>query len=251
MRARPFALVLLLLAPTLSGCFDKDDEVLAKPTDAPVLVPTSRPTPPRPLTFNTSDPGYRVDGAWRVGDGWDYESNRSHVLRIRVVDLRLANDSQKYLLETTQIGANGAVDRVARSWVEPRGWLLLNETTESGAGERYQPGKPLRFWRNASVSYEQLRLAPGGLPAGNASVTIHSRLFPTHQTLLFPWGYVEAKRVEQLVVTRQPDGSRTERTEVHWVHKDYLGDVQFQTAAGELYSLVAVKAGDFRRGQLA
>lgn len=251
MRVLPLALALLLFAPTLSGCFDKDDEVLAKPTDTPVVVPTSRPTPPRPAVFNTSDPGYRVETPWTIGDGWDYESNRSHVKRVRVLDLRLMNGSQKFLLETTDLDDKGSVQRVARSWVDPRGWLLLNDTIESGAGDRYQPGMPLRFWRNSTVTFDHARLGPGGTTASNETITIFARLFPTHQTLLFRWGYVEAKRVEHLVVTKQPDGTRAEKTLVHWVHKDYLNDVQFQTADGELYTLVAARAGEFRRGQLA
>lgn len=243
--------MLILVAPATSGCLAKEDEILAKPTDAPIVVPASRPTPPRPTVFNTSDPGYQVDAAWKIGDGWDYDSNRSQVRRVRVLDLRLVDDSQKYLLETTDLTDTGAVERITRQWVDPRGWLLLNETAEDGSGARYQPGMPLRFWRNGTVSYDQVRLASGGQNIGNQTITMHARLFPAHQTLLLPWGYVEAKRVEHLIVTKRADGSRTERTEVHWVHKDYLGDVQFQTSEGELYTLVAVKAGDFRRGRLA
>lgn len=247
----PFALALLMLGPTLSGCFDNDDEELAQPTDKPIVVPASRPTPPRPAVFNTSDPGYRVETPWSMGDGWDYESNLSHIRRVRVLDLRLTNGTQKFLLETTDLDDKGAILRIARSWVEPRGWLLLNETTDNGAGDRYHPGRPVRFWRNASVTFDHADLGPGGQKVSNETITIFSRLFPTHQTLLFRWGYVEAKRVEHLVSIKQPDGTRLERTEVHWVHKDYLNDVQFQTAEGELYTLVAAKAGDFRRGQLA
>lgn len=248
---RPLALVLLLLAPTLGGCLGgSENEELAKPTDKPIVVPSPRPTAPPPQVFNTSDPGYRVEGAWRIGDGWDYESNHSNVRRVRVLDQRLVNGTQLYLLETTQLTKEGAVGSITRSWVDPRGWLLLNETDERGAGTRYHPGMPLRFFRNSTVTYEVARLAEGGAPVANATVTLASRLFPQHQTLLFPWGYVEARRVEHIVTTRGDGGNGTETT-VRWVHRDYLNEVRFQLPSGETYSLTAARAGDFRRGQLA
>ena len=243
--------LLLLVVPTLSGCLGgAEDDGLAKPTDKPIVVPPTRATPTPPRTFNTSDPGYVVDASWRIGDGWDYLSDKENVRRVRVLDQRLVNGATLFMLETTRVAKGGAVESVNVSWVDPRGWLLLNDTAQSGAGDRYQPGMPVRFWRNATVSFEHVRLGVGGGVVGNDTMTIFSRLFPTHQTLQFPWGYVEAKRVEHLVATTRSDGSRTEQTIVHWMHKDYLNDVQFALADGETYTLTAARAGEFRRGQL-
>lgn len=248
------ALVILLLAPPLaSGCFEDDwaeGEALAQPTAKPASVPRPPPSPRQPV-FNTSDPGYRVDAPWRVGDGWDYESNQSHVRRVRVIDQRLINGTSKYLLETKQLTSEGKLDSTTRSWVEARTFLLLNETVEGGATDVYAPGHPLRYWRNGTASYSHERIGPAGQVLGSDDVTLFSRLFPTHQTLTFSWGYVEAKRVEHLLSIRESDGDRSQITITHWVHKDYLNAVQFQLANGELYKITAAKAGEFRRGQLA
>lgn len=251
MRVALFALI-LFVGPTLSGCLGGAEyEGLAKPTDKPIVVPPTRLTPTLPPTFNTSDPGYRVDTPWRMGDGWDYQSDRENVRRVRVLDQRLVNGTSLFMLETTYVAKGGAVLSINRSWVDPRGWLLLNDTAESGAGDRYHPGMPLRFWRNASATFVHERLGPGGAATSNETVTLSARLYPMHQTLQFSWGYVEAKRVEHLVATKRADGTRTTQTTIHWVHKDYLNDVQFELPDGETYKLTAARAGDFRRGQLA
>ncbi|HVM46340.1 MAG TPA: hypothetical protein VM582_10435 [Candidatus Thermoplasmatota archaeon] len=250
---RVAALVLLLTLPAWSGCFGNDgpDYPLAQPTDAPIVVPT-RATPRAPVVFNTSDPGYRVENAWRIGDGWDYESDRSNILRVRVVDQRLVDDGTRFfLVETTRVASGGQVERVAQAWVDPRTWSIVNETDERGATDSYRPGVPLRFWRNATTSYEHARHDASGALVLTQNVTIASRLFPVHQTLLFPWGYVEARRVEHNVTIRGGDGARSNETIVRWVHRDYLNEVQFQLGSGETYKLVAARAGDFRRGQLA
>lgn len=251
---RVAALVLILLAPaTASGCLGDgagESERLAQPTDAPIVVPRATPAPRQPV-FNTSDPGYRVDAPWRVGDGWDYESNQSNVRRMRVIDQRLTNGTTKYLLETKQLSAAGVLESTTRAWIEQRTWLLLNETIVGATVDTYTPGHPVRFWRNGTATYEHERFTSAGTSLGKDSVTLFARLFPVHQTLQFSWGYVEAKRVEHLLSIREADGDRSQITIVHWVHKDYLNDVQFQLPNGELYKLTAAKAGDFRRGQLA
>lgn len=252
MPLRALALVMLLVGPALSGCFDADEgEILARPTDTSPGVPTTRaPTGPT-VRFNTSDPGYRVDAPWRLGDGWDYASNGSSVRRVRVIDQRLLDDSTKFLLETTDLGQGGAVERVVRAWVDPRTWVIVNETDASGGVDRYQPGLPVRFWRNATASYAHERADARGATIFTENVTIASRLYGTHQTLLFPWGYVEAKKVEHLTTARSPGGERREGMTTYWVHSDYLNAVQFQLPDGELFKLTAARAGDFRRGQLA
>lgn len=250
---RATALAWLLLAPAaVSGCLgdDGEGEQLAQPTSASIVIPRAA-TPRPPTVFNTSDPGYVVEGSWRMGDGWDYESNRSHLRRIRVLDQRLIDGSTKLLLETTDLSSSGTVQSVTRAWVDPRGWLVLNETDERGGQSRYTPGLPLRFWRNATTSYEHARVDATGRVLSNETVTLFSRYFAGHQTLQFPWGYVEAKRVEHLTSVRVGDGPRSESIVVHWVHEDYLNDVQFQLPDGETYKLTAARAGDFRRGQLA
>lgn len=252
---RVAALVLLILLPAWSGCLGGDAEGgdrLAQPTDRPIVVPTRTPTraPTGPVA-NLSDPGYVVTAPWRVGDGWDYVSNQSHERRVRVVDQRFSGGVTVFVVETTQLKSTGEVQSVTRAWVDSKEWRMLNRTDELGATDRYQPGVPLRQYKNASAPYNHTRTDVGGNIMGSASTVLYSRLFPSHQTLQFPWGYVEAKRVEELTVSRATNGERAEQTVTRWVHKDYLNDVQFTLPGGETYKLTAVKAGEFRRGELA
>lgn len=246
------ALVLasLLFASGLAGCFGNDEhsDRLAQPTDEPISVPT-RPPPRQPtIAYNFSDPGYRVDALWRVGDGWDYQSNQSHVRRLRVVDSRLANGTTYYLIEEKVGQVDMPPSRTTIAWVDGRQWLLLNVTDVDGGEDRYRPGIPLRYYRNGSFAFEHTRTEGSGRVSGNASLTVQSRLFSTHQTILFPWGYVEAKRVEQTAFVR--GGDREGATTLHWIHRDYANDVQYQLPGGETFKITAAKVGEFRRGTL-
>lgn len=248
---RASLLLVLLASGAFAGCFDDEpDRPLAQPTDEPPQVPT-RPSPRAPtIAYNFSDPGYRVDAPWRVGDGWDYESNESRFRRVRVVDSRLASGTTFYVLEekTGEIGLPPS--RTTLSWVEGRQWLLLNASDVAGE-DRYQPGLPLRYFRNGSFAFNHTRVETSGRVSLNESIAVQSRLAAQHTTILIPaWGYVEAKRIDQIATVRGSAGDRTQATTVHWVHRDYANDVQYQLPSGETYKLTAVKVGDFRRGTL-
>lgn len=250
---RAITCVLLLLAPTLAGCASDDagGARLAQPTDDPPAPPTAS-TPRAPtVLYDFNDPGYRVDGVWRVGDGWDYESNQSHFRRVRVIDTRLSGGTTFYLIEERRGSVGMGASETIQSWVDGRGWALVNHTNTLGATDRYQPAAPVRYYRNGSFAYNHTRVESSGRVSVNESVVVQSRLDGTHQTLLFSWGYVEAKRVEQTIFSRDKGGNRTQSTIIHWVHRDYLNDVQFQLGSAELFKLTAAKAGNFRRGTLA
>ena len=245
-------LLALLVAPGLAGCLDKDEgeeERLAVPTSRPVSVPTRGASSPTPQV-NLTDPGYRMNGSWKVGDGWDYESDKGRVMRVRVVEERNVSGATHLRVEE-RVGQKGAALAKNVSWVDARAWVRLNATAPDGASERYQPGAPLRAFRNATLTYNVTRLASDGGSGGNVSVAHAARLRPTHQTLLFPWGYVEARVVEQTLVARMETGQRSQTNTTRWVHADYLNDVQFTTPSGETFKLVAVRAGEMRRGTLA
>ncbi|HUR68886.1 MAG TPA: hypothetical protein VM370_06535 [Candidatus Thermoplasmatota archaeon] len=250
---RTWLLVVALVAAPIGGCLGaKDDGArLAHPTDKVPLPP--RVTPQAPTTaYNFSDPGYRVTGAWKAGDGWDYESNQSHFRRVRVLDVRTQNGGPVYVVEerTGDVGQPAAERTV--SWIDGRQWLLLNTTRDDGGpADRYQPGVATRFWKNGSFSYNHSSVQASGRTSAEGSVTVQSRLAGTHTTILFPWGYLEAKKVEQAAYGRDAAGNRSYALTTHYVHRDYLNDVQYQLPGGELFKLTAVKAGDFRRGKLS
>lgn len=242
----------LLIVPGAAGCLDGGGSgpPLAQLTDEPPEVP-SRPTPRQPTVFyNFSDPGYRMDVAWRAGDGWDYESNQSHFRRVRVVDTRLANGTTYYVIEEKVGDVGMSPQRTTLSWIEGRQWLLLNATDVDRGEDRYQPGIPLRYFRNGSFAYDHTRVEGSGRVSTQASLNVQSRLFATHQTVLLPWGYVEAKRVEQTASVRAASGERGTAMTMHWVHRDYGNDIQYELPDGEAFKLTAAKVGAFRRGTL-
>lgn len=244
-------MVLLLLSPLLAGCLGGDDGPrLAQPTDKPLVLPGDQPQRPTGARYDLNDPGYVVNGTWQVGDGWDYESNRSNYRHVRVVEAVPAGIGTLYRVEerSGKIGQAASATRV--SWVDSRGWLLLNATSDAGALDAYKPGVPQRLWRNTTVTFNHTRVDAAG-KATNDSAQLVARLLPDHQTLLFPWGYVEAKRVEQRVTTRANGNVTGVSTSVHWVHRDYLGDVQYDVDGAETFKLVAAQVGGMRRGTLA
>jgi hypothetical protein len=227
-----------------------EEDRLAVPTDRPIVVP-SRPPGSSSVTLNMSDPGYRMNGSWRVGDGWDYESDAGRVFRVRVVEQRNVSGGAHFLVEE-RLGAKGSSSlAVNASWIDGRSWVRLNATAPTGVGERYQPGEPLRLFRNATIGYNVTRVDAEGRTLANLTVAHYSRLRPTHQTLLFSWGYLETRVVEEIAVTRLETGQRAQANSTRWVHADYLNDVQFETPAGETFKLVSARAGDVRRGTLA
>lgn len=242
-------LVTLLLAPALVGCFDREGEPLAQPTNKPPSPPSSRPTPTTPTTtFNLTDPGYAMTGAWRIGDGWDWESNLSHYRRVRVIDQRLVGGATFYYLEEKTGDVGEPAKKVTTMWVEGATWSLLNATDDTRGVDRYHPGLPLRFFRNATLAYNHTRTEGSGRVSANETAIVQVRLFGPHQSILLSWGYVEARKVEESKTIR--GGSAPAQITKRWVHADYLNDVQYELSTGELFKLKAAKAGDFRRGQL-
>lgn len=257
MRPRSLALLALLLAPlpALTGCLgawsdpadgDGEGPRLAVPTDKPALPP-SRPTP-QEAPVNFSDPGYVMRGNWSVGDGWDYESNRSHFVRLRVVEARVVGENRTDYRVEERTGIVGNAPRThVTYWVRGDTWTRVNMTDHVGnLVTTFEPGEPLRHHFNGTYRYNRT-LGDGRAVHERASVVANTR-YADRQTLLFPWGYVETGRVEHRVVT-SIDGKITRTFVAHWVHRDYLNSVQFQVD-DELFTLTAAQVGGMRRGTL-
>lgn len=242
------ALLVAVLVLPLAGCLEGDEGPrLAQPTDKPLVLPNDEPVRPTGARYDLNDPGYVVTGSWRVGDGWDYESNKSSYRRLRVVDERKEGVVTYFRVEETS-GRVGSSATLKRSlWVDGRAWLVVNATS-GAASEAWKPGLPLRHWRNASTTFDHTTTSSGA--TASESVQLTSRLLPNPQSVLFPWGYVEAKRVEQRLVTRGANNATAVSIETHWPHRDYLNDVQY-LVDGELFKLTGARVGDFRRGTLA
>lgn len=250
-RVRAPLLVVLLLLPGLAGCAQEEGPRRAQPTDKPLLLPGDEPVRPTGAQYDLRDPGYVVNGSWRVGDGWDYESNRSTFRRVRVVDEEVFGRVAMLRVEEKIGKIGGAVSTTRSVWVDPRSWSAVNVTdSATKTVDEYRPGAPLRLWRNTTLTYNHTR-TDALERTTNDTIQLTSRLLPQHQTILFPWGYVEAKRVEQRALTRVGGNVTDSEITIHWVHMDFLNDVQYELDTGEQFKLVAAQVGNFRRGTLA
>lgn len=248
-RVRTARFLLLLALVALPGCLREEGPPLAQPTDATPVVPASPPRRPT-VEYNFRDAGYVVTTPWHVGDGWDYASNASTYRQVRVVDQRLVGETTQFLVEE-RTGREGSTSvSTTRAWVDSGRWVTLNVSDARGE-QRYQPGQPLRYYRNGSYAYNVTVFDASGAKVTNATVAVQSRVSAGHTTLLLRWGYVEARRVEQSFVSRDAQNKTTEAFVTRWVHRDYANDVQYQLPNGEMFKLVAAKVGDFRRGSLA
>lgn len=243
-------LAIVLLLPW-AGCLGEgQEERLASESATPPTVPT-RATPKAPtVTWNFNDPGYAMTASWRIGDGWDYESNESRFRRVRVIDQRNVHGALHFIVQESTGRVGNPAEATLTSWVDSRTWSVVNVTEPRGGITTFSPGDPLRYFKNGSHTVTASRFDASGRLALNTTTTTQVRHYATHQTLLFPWGYVEARRVEEASAARDDRGNRDNHTLMRWVHRDYLLDVQYQLDGRETYKLVAVKAGDFRRGTL-
>lgn len=243
----------------MAGCLGGEpeepdpDTPRAVPTNRPISVPIGRPPTPPP-TVNFDDPGYAVEGTWRVGDGWDYESNQSRKMQMRVVETRVLSNTNVFLLQTTRLDAAGKVEAVTKTWVEGRTWSRVNHTDERGNLDRFFPGAPLRFYKNGTATFNHTRFDPAGKLIANETIKLQAYLHPGHETIQAKFGeYYETRKVEQLTTAtaKESDGVRSRTLVTRWVHRSVLNDVAFQLESGEKYVLTAYKAADTRRGTLA
>jgi hypothetical protein len=248
-RARGAVLAFALLASGLaSGClFPKEDGPrLAQPTDVVRVPSPNLTTPPTVSAVNFTDPGYVVNGTWRPGDEWDYESNNSGFRQVYV----LANFTSKgkhYHLVSERTARPGQIDNLRRFVVDRDTWLEVNSTDDRGATQFYDPGIPLRQHDNGTYFYNITYVARNAPLQKIASAAASTR-YPTKQTILFPWGFVEAARIEHRITLRAEGSADTQRSIVsHFVAAEYQNDVQ-TIGADDTWKLVAAKVGDFRRG---
>lgn len=252
LRTVALALMALVLGPLAAGCLGGEETApLAVPTDKPISVPIGRPaTPPPPVDF--ADPGYAMSGAWEIGDGWDYASNQSRTMRMRVVDSRVQANVPLFLLETTVLDGKGDVSSLTRTWVDTRVWGRVNHTDERGIQDRFFPPAPLRFYKNGTATFNHTRFDAGGKLIANESIRLQAYLHPANETVQARFGeYYEARKVEQLTTASDANGIRSRTLVIHWVHRAVLNDVAFQLDSGEKYTLTAYRAADTRRGTLA
>lgn len=243
-------LFVALAALLLSGCFKSGgDEQLAQPTDR-VQIPTiARPSPPTPTAPpDLDDPGYILNGTWHVGDEWDYRSNNSAARQLRVAASFTYRGLPHFIL-IERTDRPGQIPTYKREIVQAKDWLLRNTTDDQGIVQEFSPGVPLRQANNSTYFYN-VSAHGRNIPAQFVGSVAATTRFPTTVTLQFPWGFVEAARIEHRVTLRPPGSQETQRTiEVRFPAKDYLNDVQYSEGS-DVWKLVACQVGDFRRGTL-
>lgn len=250
MRAAAPAALLAALAVALAGCADGPAEGLARPTAATILpsIPTAADGPQGPRVYDDADPGYRVETPWRVGDGWDYESNatRAEVRTLRVAEAREAGNRTLFRLDETigRIG-NPAESRLTR-WVDSADWTLLEIDDQVGTRTVFEPGQPLRFYRNATFSYNATSRDAFTGEVRTTPYRVASYVEPAWEGVRLPWGFVGAVHVVYDVFA---DGARTPAKADVWVKTDY-GQPARYASGGVGWTLVALKEGDRTLGSL-
>lgn len=245
-RRRAWTLALVLLLPLAAGCFEDDEGPrLAVPTDRPAgpTVPAT-PTAVTRVDLNFSDPGYPMPAAWRVGDGWDWTSDKGRFRTMRIVEERPGADRSVFLVEET-FGVEGNPPNArTRSWVENGTWLRLNATDVQGWQTVYKPGVPLRYTRNGTYNYTEDTFDQRGRKVENLSVFANVAYTNNGVVIRLPWGNVATAKFEHRTVTLKPDRSQSRLQVTHWVERDLANDVRYQfVETGETYTLVAAKVG--------
>lgn len=248
-RTRGWSLALLLLPiVAIAGCTEEEAPLLAQPTDeVPVpSQPTVAATPTAPVDFD--DPGLVLNGTWQVGDEWDYSSNRSAVRQVRVV-ARYTQDGVPHFLVADRVDRPGQIPDVRRYVVNGVTWMKVNTTDDQGYTQEYDPGIPLRQNRNSTYFYN-ISLHGRTTPTVPIASVAATTRYPSNATLQYPWGFVEAARIEHRITVRPEGKDDLQRSIiVRYVAADFLNDVLF-VEAEETWKLTAAQVGDFRRGQL-
>jgi hypothetical protein len=245
-RLRALALLALLLGVTLAGCIGGQGEGprLAAPTNA-TAGPKVPVTPSNPvIKLNFSDPGYRMNGTWRAGDGWDWESDEGRFRTLRVLEARPVGNGSHFLVEETFGKVGNAPNARARGWVDGTAWLRLNETDVQGGLTVYAPGVPLRFTHNGSYNYTQQRYDGLGRKTENATLYANVAYVNNGVVVRLPWGNVATGKLEHRIVAVEADRSQSRTLITRWVAREYQNEVRWQVDQGETFTLSAAKVGD-------
>jgi hypothetical protein len=243
---RALAPVLLFAGIALAGCFDGDEDKprLAVPTDVPA-GPTVPATPSNPvIRLNFSDPGYRMNGTWRVGDGWDWESDQGRFRTSRVVEARQVGNATHFLVEETLGKVGSAPNARSRTWVDGSTWMRVNATDIQGGFTTFSPGVPLRFTYNGSYNYTEQRHDNLGRRTENATLYANVAYVNNAVVVRLPWGNVATAKLEHRIVAVDESKAQTRTQITRWVARDYQNEVQYQLDLGETYTLTAAKVGD-------
>ena len=239
----PVFLLALLAGTTMAGCFEPDEDKprLAQPTNA-TAGPKVPVTPSNPvIVLNFSDPGYRMNATWHVGDGWDWESDKGRFRTMRVVESRSVGGATHYLVEETAGKVGNPPNARSHSWVDGETWRKLNTTDIQGWLTTYAPGLPLRHNHNGSYNYTEQRFDQLGRRMENYTVYANVAYVNNDVVIRLPWAQVATGKLEHRIVA--VDASRAQnRTQItHWVSRDYANDVRFQIDLDETFTLTAAR----------
>ena len=240
---RALVLLGLLLAPALAGCLEDEPEGprLAQPTSVPAgpSVPTAPSNPV--VKLNYSDPGYVMTTPWKVGDGWDWESNHSRFRTMRVLESRNVSGHAHFLIEETAGKVGNPANARSRSWVNATSWAKVNTTDVLGWLSVYAPGVPLRAHRNGTYNYTETRFDDQGRKVDNFS-SYATVVYVNHDVVIrLPWSQVATGKLDHRIITLDKDRKEARVQVTHWVSREYANDISFQINLDERFTLSAAR----------
>lgn len=229
------------MAPLLaSGCFgDSTEAGLAVPTWTTVYPPVPKPEDAPRIKYNSSDPGYNITLPWHVGDGWDWESNGTprQFRTLRVLEAyESPNGSVVYRVEETFGAVGNRASARLTQYVDGTRWELLNATADTGTTTDFSPAKPVRFYRNATFSYNETVDDKILKVRTERSWFTYSFVEPDWSIVRLSWGQVGAFRVVHDSFSDNGAQSRV----TFWVSPEHANPVRYH-AGDTAWVLVAAR----------
>ena len=242
-----------MLSAAYSGCLGGSSTAngvrMAQPTDEPIEVPSFKNQTVANRTPDFTDAGYIMNATWHVGDEWHYLSNKTNVRFVKVLREEFVGNARKLVVEESGMPA-GNENPVWRAIAYYDAKTLAQENLTYVRGYlsyQWGPGAPRgTYLHNGTFAYNETELHNGTVFERRA-VRVNS-FFANYQSVVLPWGRVEAGRVEHRILLTDTEGDSVRQLVIHFPYRDYGIDAQYVDEDDELWRLLYVRYGSLTLG---